>query len=454
MGIKPLKLFLFCCIFAFIISSTILGEGEVYQESRDLKLEISKDDSFNYLHIIVESKTKNNPIVLVGDDLKCKNRFAVGLQPYSPINLFIQRKDIQMTLESGKSLYVCVTCQNQNDCLYTMKYQSEDIYELALGEQISFYSKYLSKMFFKFTDKPESSSSLKRNLVTIKNAANIWVKGENIKTASLKKEGGYGNINQNSFDFGYIFIIEDTDESAYILEVEFEQEQEQEGYITIGSNILIQNDNPKLINTYDSSKELQLNDLQMMGILNLDINYICFPIKNIEEPFFAQVNGRIFTKKAKVYLSLNNEEFQSAEINNGLIFQHVFTNNVDEVKFCVSYPESDEKQHEIIFEFQLTDGGNQKYTQFIYPPQLPGVIYSHFLFKGQIAVFRGMKPKKNSKEINFNMKTIRGFPDMLFDWSKNFPFSVYDNNTISNITNPRHANRMTIHSIYKTSLQK
>ena len=450
MGIKPLKLFLFCCIFAFIISSTILGEGEVYQESRDLKLEISKDDSFNYLHIIVESKTKNNPIVLVGDDLKCKNRFAVGLQPYSPINLFIQRKDIQMTLESGKSLYVCVTCQNQNDCLYTMKYQSEDIYELALGEQISFYSKYLSKMFFKFTDKPESSSSLKRNLVTIKNAANIWVKGENIKTASLKKEGGYGNINQNSFDFGYIFIIEDTDESAYILEVEFEQEQEQEGYITIGSNILIQNDNPKLINTYDSSKELQLNDLQMMGILNLDINYICFPIKNIEEPFFAQVNGRIFTKKAKVYLSLNNEEFQSAEINNGLIFQHVFTNNVDEVKFCVSYPESDEKQHEIIFEFQLTDGGNQKYTQFIYPPQLPGVIYSHFLFKGQIAVFRGMKPKKNSKEINFNMKTIRGFPDMLFDWSKNFPFSVYDNNTISNITNPRHANRMTIHSIYKT----
>ena len=62
-------------------------------------------------------------------------------------------------------------CQDEEDkCSYTMKFKSEDIYELELGKQISFYSKYISKNSFKFIEKPESSYSLKRNLNKIKNA--------------------------------------------------------------------------------------------------------------------------------------------------------------------------------------------------------------------------------------------------------------------------------------------
>ena len=452
MGIKQIKLFLFCCIFAFIISTTIKDislteeeEAEIkdHKESEVFLLEISPEYySSKNLHIKVESE--NNPIILVGDDEQCNNRKAVGLQPNNPINLFIQKEEIQST----QNLYVCVSCRNEDNCLYTIKFKLEEICELGLGEQISFYAKNINRLTFKFEDKTEQSSSFKRNLSTVKNAANIWVKGQNIKTVNLQKEGGDEYFDNSSFDFGYIFMIKEIDEykPTYLLDIDLKDE-DKEDYITIGS-IYIRNE---LEDNYDSINELHLNDLEMMGILNQEIKNICFPIKKIdtEEILVAQVNGRIMTNKAKVYFSLGDEEILSEEINNGLIFEHLILNKEDNAKFCVTYPNSDNKQHVVIFELQLTKGSNEKYSQFIYPPQLPGVIYSHFLLKGEIAVFRGMKPKNGAKEINFNMKTIKGFPDMLFDWTNDFPYSVYDDNKIKNIkTNPRHANRMTVYSIY------
>ena len=450
---KHLKIVLFFCIFSYIISITIKEISITKEEtdveehgSGDFELKFPQGFRPNYLHIKLESE--KNPIILVGDE-QCKNRKAVGLQAYNPINLIVLKEEIQTIVNKGQNLYVCVKCRYEEDCSYTIKFKLEDICELTLGEQISFYSKSNNKMNFKFEDKEEDkeeeTSLLKRNLFTIKNAANIWVKGQNIKTVTLKKNDGYENINNNSFGFGYIFMLEDIDNATYQLEIELEQED----YVTIGS-LYIRNDNPELKDFYDSIHELQFNDLEMMGILNKEINNICFPIKKCitEEVQIAQVNGRIFTKKAKVYFSMNGEKLELEEINNGLIFEHLFINNVDDTKFCVAYPDSDEKQHVVIFAFQLTIGGNEKYSQFISPPQLPGVIYSHFLLKGQIAVFRGMKPKKGAKEINFNMKTVKGFPDMLFDWTNDFPFSVYDNNKITTITNPHHANRMSVYSIY------
>ena len=349
MGIKSLKLVLFFSIFTFITSTTIKDRIEIsgeeefvsfYEGSGDFQLDIPNDYSYNYLHIKVESK--NNPIILVGDDIQCKNRKAMGLQPYNPINLFIQKEEIEMTMQEDKTLYVCVKCQDENNCSYTLDFKSEDICELQLGEQISFYSKSINQMSFRFIEK---SYSLKRNLNTIKNAANIWVKGQHIKSAHLQKEGIYEVINGNYFNFGYIFMIEDMDYPVYQLNIELEQED----YVTIGS-LYIKND-PNINNIYDSINELQLNDLEMMGILNQKINNICFPIKKstIEEIQIAQVNGMIFTKKAKVYFSLNGEEVKSEEINNGLIFLHVFINKENDSKFCVAYPDSDEKQHEIIF---------------------------------------------------------------------------------------------------------
>ena len=87
-------------------------------------------------------------------------------------------------------------------------------------------------------------------------------------------------------------------------------------------------------------------------------------------------------------------------------------------------------------------------NQYIFPPQLPGVIYNHFLPKGAIAIFRGMTPTKDATEINFNMRSIKGFPDMRFDAALDFPEAEYNDERIINIRNPHHANRMTVFSFY------
>ena len=59
-----------------------------------------------------------------------------------------------------------------------------------------------------------------------------------------------------------------------------------------------------------------------------------------------------------------------------------------------------------------------------------------------------MTPKKVANEINFNMKAIRGYPDMLFDGALDFPEAEYDSERLVQIRNPHHANRMTVFNFY------
>jgi hypothetical protein len=58
-----------------------------------------------------------------------------------------------------------------------------------------------------------------------------------------------------------------------------------------------------------------------------------------------------------------------------------------------------------------------------------------------------MKPKDGAREMNFNMKARKGFPDMYFDRCLNYPNCKYDKNSIYT-ANPHHSNRMTVYSFY------
>ena len=59
-----------------------------------------------------------------------------------------------------------------------------------------------------------------------------------------------------------------------------------------------------------------------------------------------------------------------------------------------------------------------------------------------------MKPKNGSKEVSYNMKAIKGYPDMFFDLANDFPYSEYNEKRLSNCKNPHHANRMTSYNVY------
>ena len=67
---------------------------------------------------------------------------------------------------------------------------------------------------------------------------------------------------------------------------------------------------------------------------------------------------------------------------------------------------------------------------------IPGEIRRHFLEQGEIAAFYGLKPKETAKELNLNIKGLKGFPEMYFDECNNFPNCQYDINSLEGKINP------------------
>ena len=461
MRIKSTKfLFLFCCLFAFIFSDTIqeydIGDSFESNEiwgTQIFKLNFNQLNS-RYLHIKVESQSDINQLILISDDAEGNNRKSLGLQPYKPINLIVLQNEI-----NNRVLYLSIKClDNASSCSYKFTIKQEQSYELELGEQTNFFSRSNNKMSFTFKspdlegfatesngDGVETNTNANqikklRKLNTVSNG-NIWVKGQNIKNPTLKADDGT-RINAQSFDYGYIFLIKEVSSNTFTLEFD----SVQDDYITVGSLNLDEKENK-----YESTSELQLNDLETMGYLNQDLTEICFPFKELPgvDSGFIQVNGIVYTKKAQIYYMMDNEISYEADIKKGLINLRFYMTNSKKTKFCVKYPDFELKKSEVIFTFQLNSNTLNHYSKFIYPPQLPGVIYSHFLFAGQYAIFRGMKPQNNANEINFNMKAIKGFPNMLFDTPSDFPYTNYDdNNKLNDCIDPQPSNRMTVYSTY------
>ena len=59
-----------------------------------------------------------------------------------------------------------------------------------------------------------------------------------------------------------------------------------------------------------------------------------------------------------------------------------------------------------------------------------------------------MKPRQGATEINFNMKALMGFPDMLYDNCTTYPNCTYTDERLYTITDPHHSNRMSVFSFY------
>ena len=85
----------------------------------------------------------------------------------------------------------------------------------------------------------------------------------------------------------------------------------------------------------------------------------------------------------------------------------------------------------------------------VFPPQLSGVVYGHTLFHDETAIFLGRKPKDGASVVNFNMKAVKGFPDMLFSSSCiTFPDCNYGEENLDQLIDPAHSNRMTLFNYY------
>ena len=225
-----IKLFLLICfLFSFIISETIpteitfnenTGFNEKFYGSQTFKINFNK--GYEFIHLKVTSEEGKNPIVLMSsEDQECKDkRKLMTMQPYNAINVFFKKNFIPYSSE-----YLCIRYPQTDveDPKFTLEIKNEDICQLSLGEQYSYYvDEKSTKMQFQFI---YDSSLFLRNLATVFNT-NFWVKGQ-----SHPKVEPIESFESKEFDYGTLFSGEYVGGNNYIIRIDA-----QEGdYITVGS---------------------------------------------------------------------------------------------------------------------------------------------------------------------------------------------------------------------------
>ena len=413
---------------------TFNGENKPYDGNKSTFYEVRIERlTQSYLHIKVNSDISTNPYITYSNtDNKCENnRKQLIMNPYGNLDLIIKGTQIP----NDKKIYICVHCQKEN-CSYKTQFLEESEASIDISNQ---YNYYISE------ENKEMNFLLKNNL-SYKYSSNsfiiIWVKG------SLPSEINFiSNFNilakRNFSNNGNIFIVPNIDKYKLNLLAE------KGDYISIGSNVIEEG----------KSKELKINDLETFGYLKKGIiEEMCFPIEKTgiikEANDIVYITGLLYTKIAKIYFKDEyNGKSGEREIVDGNIIEINFYDEIKGKSFCVSLINNEDlyNANEVVFTLQLVTHKYNNYNQFLYQPQLPGVIYPHILLKDEVAVFTGMNSHNDTKEINYNMKSITGFPKMYFYYCETYPNCIYDN---EKKLMPTYSNRMTVYNIYMDDIKK
>ena len=440
MVIKPITLFiLLTCIFSFILSEVTFEKDTInYPDEKTKKssksisyeIKVMKTYISSYLIITVKNLSKKNQMVTLSTtDSNCiENRKILGTQANGPINLFFPKTQIPKN-----NIYLCIQCLESN-CQHETIIKDSESCQIELGQQYSYYVEDYdtTKMTFEFDPSQKSPSSSEDAINTM-----FWVKGEQINSAELTNKGnGTFNIVKKQYSHGYIFRSDFEKSAIYSLEVKADVGD----YVTVGS-LYIEN---------GQTEEVKPNSLEVMGIVDNQFQDICFPIKYDNKQYLARFNGVVYTKKAVYYFKNNNDDRREKDTINAVINEVA---NVNETMyFCVKHFNYNEPEKKVtIFSFQLTTNKieDYNYNQMVFPPQLSGVVYGHTLFHDETAIFLARKPKTGASVVNFNMKAVKGFPDMLFSSSCiTFPDCNYGEDNLDQLIDPAHSNRMTLFNYY------
>ena len=389
----------------------------------------------SYLHIKVNAKndiSTSSYITYSNTDYKCENnRKQLIMNPYGNLDLII--KDTEIPID--KKIYICAHCQKEN-CSYKAEFFEESEASIDISKQYNYYISEENKEM-NFVLKNNFNYQYSNNYYFI-----IWIKG------SLPSKANFiSNINilaeRNFANNGHIFIVKNIDN--YKLNIHAEKED----YISIGSNVV---DGGK-------SKELKVNDLETFGYLKKGIiEEMCFPIEKSgilkEANDMVYITGLLYTKIAKIYFKDEyNVKSGERQILDGNIIEISFYDEIKGNSFCISIINNEDlyNANEVVFSLQLVSHKYNNYNQFLYQPQLPGMIYPHILLKDEIAVFTGMNSHSDTKEINYNMKSITGFPKMYFYYCEEYPNCIYDD---EKKIMPTSSNRMTVYNIYIDDIKK
>ena len=247
MVIQPIKIILMFVLFSLISSAFEIktfeinkSEGsETFYKSYSLKLsDVAVYDYINkFVLFTINTNSAKNQIAYFSDNNDCKDgRLLLGLQPYDPINLIIPKDYIEKR-------FLCVEClEDDTSCQYTVKYT------LITNPKINPKEKYNYLLH---------NQGEKVDFQTSDAIYNLWIKGINMTIDVVDNPPKHKSSNIKN---GRIYQITGQSGSTF----SFKIKGEQKDFITIGSTEIRNN----------AANGLQINDLEIMGLLTEDKNLL------------------------------------------------------------------------------------------------------------------------------------------------------------------------------------
>ena len=429
---KIILLFFFA--FSYILAQTIdTRKDGTYTGSSKTSFEISFDygDLPNYIHFIIKSSNAKPYAVTSFTDSTCQdNRSQMAFQPYGSLDLFMKKEEFNRQSKA----YLCVDCiKDEGGCSYTVEVKRENIATLEIGS------------YFKYN--VNGRNTIMQFLFTVKEGQQVddgtllhmWAKGEKITNTDIYPI----KMRDVEFDHGKAFYGKYEKSSQYILTL-----TALEGdYISIGSYF---------VSSGTSKNIISINEAETIGNLNFNLNKICYNIQQIDaqNQDYVSFDGIVFKNKLQFRFRMKGGvEVTTRNITDGVLNEIITIDGLKNMEaICFTYCDDDDKREEIVFSFQYLHFKSIVYNQLIIPPQIPGYIYRHRILNGEKALFQGMITNNEATEINYNLKTISGFPDMKFYKCTNYPKCVLSDSTP--VEDPHHTNRMTVKSFYLKDEQK
>ncbi|MCF0116881.1 MAG: hypothetical protein HUJ61_02390, partial [Bacilli bacterium] len=393
-----------------------------------------------YIHVSTkDSDSMSNQILYFSNlDENCVNgRQLLSMNPNTEENVELFLTKSQVT--GNYANYLCIECSNSKSCTFNLKLEAASSCVLDLNTQYTYYvfSKENSKM--KFTIKNEMMLPPDATIT-------IWVKGSQ---QLLKTELNVTGANKNNFGQGEIYSFHPNSNSTEYYELIIEAKVGD--LITVG--------NTGALDPSFCDLAIYPNSFETMGYLKKGFKEKeCYDFVNpggISDSDILFMSGTIFNEIGYSYF-LNRSDtevpYREGEIVDGNIREAISISELfpgNTVYFCITFnPHTDRYPiEELVYTFQLIDNNHYPGIPFRFPQTL-GKIYSNFLAAGQLSIFSSVQPLIRPKEINYNMKSILGFPDMLFDECNTYPKCNYKEKKPDSIKNPRHANFMTMYSKY------
>ena len=406
-------------------SIPIYGNGE-----ETMKVELDSDGSFqDYFRVKFNLKepTNRNPAVIISTDKGGNDRLFTSVQLYDEIYIFLRKKQI-----ADGPFYIAIkNRENSNVTDYTIEISNQDKAYLPFNKQTSYYisdDEFNNITEFVFQKDGSESTDI-----------TFWAQGKSIYNTNMD---GFtsGKFDSTYTTYTYYGPIP-TEEDNFTLEVN----SVKGDYITVGSVTL----NDKLV--YNGLKENR-NEILVAS----EKDEVCFEISFGAK--IMHITGKIYTFKATgTFKDSNNVDIYS----NGKPYKTSFTNgilsdfnaigrvfpNYKTGYYCLDNPGLK------IISIQMTCNAGE--TQLITPPLLPGDIRRHFLLRGEVGIFYGTKPRLLTKEVNLNLKALKGFPEMYYTECLTFPNCHYtpDKKKGSKLEYVYPSNRFSVYSFYMDDIE-